>query len=66
MNKGVSALSENWEEWSDVLSNSTIGSQEHYEALTGLKTAMADLLGISEDSLSSEFLTNAHNMQLMS
>ena len=49
MNKGVESLSKNWENWSDMLKNSSKGSKEYYDALDDTKEALSDLLDISED-----------------
>lgn len=65
LNKGVQALSESFEDWNEILQNSDEGSQEYYEALSSLRTAMADLLGISEKSLRKAFLIDTKNLQLM-
>lgn len=58
MNKGVEALSSNWEEWSDVLNNSTEGSEEYFKALSETKDAMADLLDTSSEFISEDFIKN--------
>ena len=65
MNKGVEALSENFEEWHDILVNSDESSQEYSEALSDLRSAMTDLLDVDSAFVSSEFLTNTANMELM-
>lgn len=65
MNDGVDELADNFEDWSDVLDNSTESSEEYFEALSGLRGAMSKLLDISGDYLSASFLTNAENMELM-
>jgi hypothetical protein len=65
MNKGVETLSSNFDDWSDVLKNSDAASEEYYEALTSLRSAMSDLLDVSENSLSDAFLTDANNLALM-
>ena len=65
MNDGVDELADNFEDWSDVLDNSTEASEEYFEALSGLRGAMSKLLDISGDYLSASFLTNAENMELM-
>lgn len=56
MNQGVEKLSSNWEEWGSVLKKSSKGSQEYFEALSGTKDAIADLLDIESDAISSDFV----------
>lgn len=57
MNKGIEELSSNYEEWNDILQNSEKSSEEYYHALTGMRSAMAKLLDISEEYVSSDFIT---------
>ena len=57
MNKGVDSLSKNWDEWSDILKNSSKTSEEYAEAMSGSKEAMADLLDVTEDFISDDFVT---------
>ena len=49
MNKGIESLSEGWEEWADVLSNSSKESEEYWEALVNTQNALVDLLDTTED-----------------
>lgn len=56
MNKGVETLSSNWEEWGSILKKSSKGSKEYFEALSGIKDAVADLLDIESDAISSNFV----------
>lgn len=58
MNKGIEELSSNFEEWNDILQNSEKSSEEYYKAISGMRSAMAKLLDISEDYVSSNFLTS--------
>lgn len=57
MNKGIDTLSENWDEWSDILKNSSKESEEYADAMTGSKEAMADLLDVTEEFISDNFVT---------
>jgi TP901 family phage tail tape measure protein len=57
MNKGVDSLSKNWDEWSDILKNSSKTSEEYTDAMSGAKEAMADLLDVTEDFISDDFVT---------
>ena len=63
MNKGVEELSSNFENWSDVLQHSAKDSQEYLDALSGMRKAMSQLLDISEDYVSSNFLNE--NLELI-
>jgi len=56
MNRGVEALAKNWEDWSDILANSSESSGEYLEAIDGTKDAMADLLDINKDFISEGFI----------
>ena len=57
MNQAVETLSSNFDEWRDVLENSTEASAEYADALIGTRKAIAMLLDISEDYVSSDFVT---------
>lgn len=57
MNKGIDKLADGFEDWSDVLNESDESSQEYFEAMTNMKDAMSDVLNISEDFLSDDFIT---------
>lgn len=65
MNKGVDSLSENMDDWYSILTDSDEASQEYSEALGGLREAMSDLLNVDEQYLSSGFLSNSENLDLM-
>lgn len=56
MNRGVEDLADNFDDWSSVIENSTEGSQEYYEALSGLKESVSDLTGISTDYINKDFI----------
>lgn len=56
MNQGVEKLSEGFEDWSDILKNSDESSEEYSEAMGDMKNAMSDVLGVSEDFLSDDFI----------
>ena len=61
MNKGVKSLADNWEEWSDILKNSSKGSEEYCDALNNTRDAMSDLLDISSDYMSADFVDSLAN-----
>ena len=42
---------------SDVLKKSDSASQEYYDAMVDVKDAMSDVLGVSEEFLTDEFIT---------
>ena len=69
MNKGIESLEKNWDDWADVLQNSSEGSEEYFDAMQDTRKAMSDLLNISEDFISSDFINNLANttegMELM-
>lgn len=56
MNQGVEKLSKNIDKWSDMLNNSTEGSDEYEKAMKGIKDAMSDVLGVSEEFLRDDFI----------
>ena len=58
MNNGIEKLNKSQKDWIDVLKNSTIESEEYFDALEGLRDAFGDLLDLSdetEDMLDGEF-----------
>ena len=58
MNQGVEKLAEGIEDWSDVLKNSSKESEEYCNALSDMRDAMSDVLGVSEDFISNDFLVD--------
>ena len=58
MNKGVDTLEKNWKDWSDILKKSSKESEEYADAMTGSKEAMADLLDVTEEFISDDFITD--------
>jgi len=61
MSDAVGTLSENWEDWSDILKNSSKSSEEYYEALTDSRDAISKLLDISEEYISEDFIIDHMN-----
>jgi hypothetical protein len=57
MNRGVKTLADNWEDWLSILKKSDDGSEEYAKTIIGLKKALSDILGVSEDWISSNFFT---------
>lgn len=65
LNKGITQLNENWEDWSKTLKKSDKTTQDYAEVLTDLSDAVGDIVGWYEDlNLSSEFVEE--NMDLIS
>ena len=58
MNDGVETLSKNWENWSDILRQSSDFSEEYAETMEDTKAAVADLLDVSSDFISGDFITS--------
>lgn len=57
MNKGIDDLADGFEDWSDILKNSTKESVEYVEAMSGMKQSLADVLDVEADLISSDFVT---------
>ena len=56
LNRGVETLADNWEDWSDILTNSSEESEEFYTALSEAKEAISDITGVSTDYISKDFI----------
>lgn len=56
MNQGVEALSKGFEEWSSILSESQEESQEYSGAMNEVKSALANVLDVEKDAISSDFV----------
>lgn len=63
MNDGIDKLADGFEDWNDVLTNSSKESEEYAEAMSGVKDALSDVLDISEDYISADFV--ADNLDLI-
>lgn len=63
MNKGVKKLADGYETWNSVLTKSTKESDEYRKAMTGMKDGLADVLNISEDFISNDFVSE--NLELI-
>jgi hypothetical protein len=64
MNRGIKTLADNWDDWNSILLESDKGSHEYAEAILGLKGALSDVLGVSEDWISSDFF-KGENLTLL-
>ena len=68
MNKGMSTLIDNWEDWKKVLQSGDKTTAEYAETVTELKKTMGDLVGLSEEmanDISASFFDSADNMDLL-
>lgn len=57
MNDAIEDLSNNLEDWSDIIQNSSEDSEEFAEAMQDCRTAVANLLDVSEDYVSNDFIS---------
>ena len=58
MNDAIEELAENFEDWEDILQNSSEESAEFMEAMEGCRDAVANLLDVSADFISNDFIRN--------
>lgn len=58
MNKGIEELAENMEDWNSILKKSDKTSQEYYEALTGVRKGLANILDTEEEFIDADFITS--------
>ena len=63
MNKGMDSLVENFEDWNDILQNSSKESLEYAEAVTEMADALSDVLNVSSDLIRADFIEN--NLELI-
>ena len=56
MNKGLKSLSDGFEDWSSILKKSSKESEEYEEALDGMRDALSDVLDVSNDFVSDNFI----------
>lgn len=56
MNDAIDDLADNFDDWKDVLKKSTKGSEEYSKALKGTQKAVSNLLDVSEDYVSDDFI----------
>lgn len=62
-NNGMEDLINTFEESADVMKNSSKESEEYYEAMNNIREAISDVLGVSSDVISGEFI--ADNLDLI-
>lgn len=58
MNKGIDDLADGFEDWNDILKESDKTSMEYAEAMSGMKGALANILDVEEDMVSSDFVVD--------
>jgi hypothetical protein len=56
MNRGVETLADNFDEWGDVLKNSSKESLVYSKAMKGTQKALADVLDVEEEYISDDFV----------
>lgn len=64
MNEGIKNLSENWDTWGSALKSSQKESSEYTEAISGVRKALKQIMGTTED-VSDAFFDNTKNLALM-
>ena len=57
MNRGIDNLADGFEDWNSILKKSSKESQEYADAMGGVKNALSDILDVSEDYISNDFVT---------
>ena len=66
MNKGIDALSDNFEDWTKKLKTATRGSMDYAEVAAEVEGALKDLLGLSDNfELPEGFLDSKENLKLL-
>ena len=58
MNKGIEALAENIDDWTDVLKKSSQESEEYSDAMDGIQDSLSDVLGVESDFISNSYVTD--------
>lgn len=56
MNDGFDQLGKNWDAWLDIIQNSTDSSEQFANAIIGTKQVLAQLLDISQDYITNDFV----------
>ena len=56
-NRGLKELSDNFSKWKKQLDDSADGTEHEWEALNSIKTALSDLLDVSEEFIDNDFIT---------
>jgi hypothetical protein len=58
MNRGIDTLANGFEDWNSILKKSDKSSAEYSKALSGMKGALSDILGVEEEYISNDFVTD--------
>ena len=58
MNDAIDTLADNFKDWRDILEKSAEGSKEFADAMMSTKGAVADLLDVSQDFISNDFIAD--------
>ena len=58
MNDAIDTLADNFKDWRDILEKSAEGSEEFADAMMSTKGAVADLLDVSQDFVSNDFIAD--------
>ena len=66
LDKGIEELANNFENWEDIIKNSTETSQEYISTVNSMRSAASKLLDVNGRFISDEFLTSAENLELFS
>lgn len=56
MNNGVKELSENFEDWQDILTKSESSSEEYFKAFSKMQHALGDLLDVEDKFITDNFI----------
>lgn len=57
MNRGIDTLADNYKDWADIMKKSTKESKEFADASDGMRDALSDVLDVSGDFISTDFIT---------
>jgi hypothetical protein len=63
MNKGIDTLADNFDDWNDILKKSSKGSMEYSKALSGMRSALGDILDVNSDLISGDFITDPEHLE---
>jgi len=56
LNKGLDDIQENYEDWNKIILNSSKNSQEYVAAMTEMRNAVADVLNVSNEFVTDNFI----------
>lgn len=61
LNKGLDDIQENYSDWNKAILNASENSREYVTAITGMRNAVADVLNVSNDYVSNDFIVEHLN-----